>query len=148
MRASIVLLALAAMALCLAACVPASAAPGTPQAFIAACDKVNEGQLIAVEGYLRLPASLDSASTVVLRLYPDPSMQGKPVGVLMRFGDAPNQAHRISRSYRDSDLRVRLADGAVIPFGTRVRVSGRVYFPVQPQDYDCALRNPYVEPAN
>jgi hypothetical protein len=139
------LLVLGWIGLCLGTCTPAVPAPGTPQPFSFACEKPNEGQLIAVEGYLRLPASLDSARNVMLRLYPDPSFQGSPLGVLMQFGDGANEAHKISSSYRDQDLKVRLADGTVVPFGQRVRVSGRMYLPVQAQDYPCALQNPYVE---
>ncbi len=148
MRPCILLLVLAGTGLCLAACAREPAVPGTPQAFIAACDKPNEGQLIALEGYLRLPPALSSSKAVMLLLYPDPSFQGRPVGVMMRFGDGPNQAQPISTSYRDQDLKVHLADGSVVPFRTRVRVSGRLFFPPQPHDYDCVLQNPYVEPAN
>ncbi len=148
MRPWFILLVIAGTSLCLAACVTTPAAPGTPQAFISACDKPNLGQYIAVDGYLRLPASLDSSRTVMLRLYPDPSFRGTPIGVQMRFGDGPNQVHKITSSYRDSDLMVHLADGKVIPFGTRVLVSGRMFFPAQPQDYPCELHSPYIEPAN
>ncbi len=148
MRPWILLLILAGLSLGLAGCVHAPAAPGTPQPFLSACDASNEGQLIAVEGYLRLPPALDSSKSVMLRLYPDPSFQGRPVGVQMRFGDGPNEAQKISSSYHDNDLKVHLADGQAIPFGKRVRVSGRVFFPLQPQDYACALQGPYVEPAN
>ena len=142
------LLVLAWIAACLCACgAPAVPAPGTPQAFAFACTKPNEGQLIAVEGYLRLPAALDSTKSVMLRLYPDPSLKGRPIGVEMPFGDGANEARRINSSYRDNDLKVRLANGTVVPFGTRVRVSGRMYIPVQPQTYECALQDPYVEAA-
>jgi hypothetical protein len=135
------------MLLALPACVPATAGPGTPQSFAFACAKPNEGRQIAVEGYLRLPPSLDNTKSVMLRLYPDPSFKGTPVGVPLLFGDKGNEARKISSSYHDEDLRVYLADGIAVPFGTRVLVSGRMYFPVTPQDYDCALRNPYVEAA-
>ncbi len=148
MRPWILLLVLAGMCACLAACAPATAVPGTPEAFIFACDKSNIGEIIAVEGYLRLPPTLDSTRSVMLRLYPDPSFQGKPIGVMMRFGTGPNQAQQINSSYRDEDLKVRLADGREIPFRTRVRVSGRMFVPIQPQDYDCALQDPYVEPGS
>ncbi len=148
MRLCFALVVLAGMSLCLAACGTTPAAPGTPQAFISACDKPNLGQYIAVDGYLRLPASLDSSRTVMLRLYPDPSFGGTPIGVQMHFGDGPNEVHKINSSYYDSDLRVHLADGKVIPFRARVRVSGQRFGPAQPEDYRCALRDPYVEPGN
>ena len=141
------MLVLVCALLALPACVPATAGPGTPQAFAFACAKTNEGRQIAVEGYLRLPRSLDSTKSVMLRLYPDPSFKGAPVGVPVLFGDRPNEARKISSAYHDEDLRVHLADGSTVPFGTRVRVSGRMYFPVTPEDYDCALQTPYVEAA-
>jgi hypothetical protein len=147
MRPWIFLLVYAAVALGAAACTQPPAAPGTPQAFISACDKANLGQPIAVEGYLRLPPSLDGSRGVMLRLYPDPSLMGTPIGVQMPFGDGPNQVHGIHSSYRDSDLRVHLADGKVIPFGERVRVSGRVFIPILTQSLPCALQNPYIEEA-
>ena len=132
----------------LAACVPQAAYPGALQAFADACDKPNEGLQIAVEGYLRLPDTLDSTDSVVLRLYPDLSFSGTPIGVTMKFGDSPNEARSITSSFRDDDLKVRLADGKVVPFGTKVRVSGKMYFPIVPQDFKCGLENPYVEAAN
>jgi hypothetical protein len=148
MRSRILLLVLAGTALCTAGCAHTPDAPGTPQAFIFACDKPNAGQYIAVQGYLRLPSSLDSGSSVMLRLYPDPSYMGTPIGVQMPFGDGPNQVHRINRSYRDNDLKVHLADGKVVSFRARVRVSGRMFFPALREDYPCALQDPYVEPGN
>jgi hypothetical protein len=141
------LLVLACTAIGLSACTPAIAAPGTPQAFAFACARPNEGHRIAVEGYLRLPRALDNTNSVTLRLHPDPSFKGKPIGVPMLFGDGADRVHKISSSYHDNDLKVYLADGSAVPFGTRVRVSGRMYFPVVPQDFECALQNPYVEAA-
>jgi hypothetical protein len=132
----------------LVACVPETAQPGALQAFATACDKPNEGLRIAVDGYLRLPDTLDSTDRVVLRLYMDLSFTGKPIGVTMKFGDGPNEARRITSSFRDEDLKVRMANGEVVPFRTRVRVSGKMYFPIVPQDFDCGLDNPYVEATN
>ncbi len=148
MRPWILLLVYGGMCACLGACAPVIAAPGTPEAFTFACDKSNEGQLISMEGYLRLPPSLNSTRTVTLDLYPDPSFKGTPIGVVMQFGDGPNEAHKISSSYHDSDLTVHLADGTPVPFGTRVRVSGWMQIPLEHEDYACILQDPYVEPAN
>lgn len=135
------------MALRLTSCSPRPARPGVLQDFDSACDKPNEGQQIAVEGYLRLPDTLTSTYSVELRLYRDPTFSGKPIGVTMRFGNAPNEANQIKSAYTDNDLKVRLANGTAVPFRTRVRVSGRMYYPLVPQDFECGLENPYVEPA-
>ncbi len=133
--------------LCLAACKPATAYPGTLQDFAVACAGFNKGQQVAVEGYLRLPDTLTSTSSVELRLYRDLGFHGRPIGVPLLFGDAPNEARRITASYRDQDLIVHLADGSTVPFRTKVRVSGRMHIPVAPSDFMCELENPYIEKA-
>ena len=135
------------VALSIIACDPSAPRPGPLQDFATACDRPNEGQTIAVEGYLRLPDSLMGSDSVDLLLYPNPEFTGEPVGVTMLFGDGPNRAENITSSYHDSDLKVHLADGRLVPFGTRVRVSGRMSYPVVPRDFACALENPYVEVA-
>ncbi len=132
-------------ALALAACVPTYAHAGALQDFSQACDKPNEGQWIAVEGYLRLPDLVTDNRFLDLNLYPDLTFRGKPIGVQMRFGNGPNEAELITSSYRDEDLKVHLADGTVVPFRTKVRVSGKMFFPIEPKNFDCELENPYVE---
>lgn len=135
------------LAVSITACAPFTARPGELQSFAGACDKPNEGLDIAVEGYLRLPDSFSDSSTIALRLYVDPGFRGKPIGVMMQFGNGPNQVRLINSSYRDEDLKVRLADGTVIPFRTKVRVSGQMFFPAIPQDFACGLEHVYVERA-
>jgi len=41
-----------------------------------------------------------------------------------------------------------MANGQVAGFGTKVKVSGELYYPLVGQDFQCALSNPLVEPAN
>lgn len=147
MRRRTYLLPVLAALLCLVACAPASAGAGELQAFAHACDKANDGKRIAVEGYLRLPDSLTGGGNVELRLYRDLSFTGKPIGVNMRFGDGANQTRNINAPYHDDDLKVHLADGTLVPFGTKLRVSGRMDLPVVQQDFDCELQNVYVEQA-
>ncbi len=142
-----ILVVITLMALRITACSPRIARPGILQDFSNACDKANEGQEIAVEGYLRLPDVLTSSNSVELRLYRDATFSGKPIGVTMRFGNGPNEATKITTAYQDKDLQVHLANGTAVPFRTRVRVSGRMYYPLVPQDFACGLENPYVEPA-
>lgn len=139
------LLVIVGMASCMAACVPASPSAGLLQAFAQVCDQANQGLRVAVEGYLRLPDTLTDTGSVRLRLYRDSTYGGKPIGVSMRFGDGPNQASAIKSSFVDSDLKVHLANGKPVPFGTRLRVSGTVRFPIPPQDFDCELDDLYVE---
>jgi hypothetical protein len=142
-----VLVVIALLSVAIAGCTTGTAYPGVLQNFASACDKVNEGQQIAVEGYLRLPDTVTSTSSVRLRLYPDLSFHGSAIGVLMRFGEGPDEARRIVTAYRDEDLKVHLADGTVVPFRTKVRVSGRMRIPLGPSRVMCELDNPYVEKA-
>ncbi len=130
-----------------AGCTPGTAYPGSLQDFASACDKFNEGQQIAVEGYLRLPDTLVSKSSVELRLYRDLSFQGRRIGVIMLFGNGPNEVTLITSPYHDEDLKVHLADGSVVPFRTRLRVSGKMAIPAGPSGFRCVLENPYVERA-
>jgi len=129
------------------ACVTTTPRPGELQAFSQACEKSNEGALIAVEGYLRLPDTFTPGDSVELLLYRDLTFSGEPIAATMTFGDGPNQAVKISSSYQDSDLKIHLADGTLVPFGTKVRVSGSMHIPVIPQNFDCGLQNLYVEAA-
>ena len=138
---------MALMGIRITACTPRRSYPGVLQDFPSACEKYNESHQIAVEGYLRLPDTLTSTTSVELRLYRDLRFQGRPIGVPMLFGDSPNEAHKIVTSFRDEDLKVHLADGAVVPFRTRVRVSGRMHIPVGPTNFSCELEDPYVEEA-
>ncbi len=136
--------------LVLAACgSPAAAAPSEGQVkdFAAACDQANKGQRIAVTGYLRFPDSFTASDSVVLRLYEKDDYAGQPIGVQINFGDQPNQVATVQDNYTDKDLKVHLACGQVAGYGTVVKVSGNVYYPLASQDFQCALENPLVEAA-
>ena len=120
---------------------------GQAKDFATACDKANDGQRIAVTGYLRFPDSFTSSDSVVLRLYEQNDYSGKPVGVQINFGEQPNQVTTVGDNYTDRDLKVHLANGQVAGYGTPVKVSGKVYFPLAAQDFPCALENPLMEAA-
>jgi len=127
---------------CSGEAVPAS---GTVQEFSSVCDKTNDGKVIAVEGYLKFPDSFTGDQSVVLRLYPTSEFSGTPVGVTVELGSKANQVEPVSDQYTDNDLKVHLADGTIVPYGTKVKVSGKMYYPLVEQVFDCALDNPYVE---
>jgi len=137
-------------ALLLAGCGDAKAAPtgGEAQGFSVACDKVNDGKRITVEGYLRLPDTFKAEGSVVLTLFETTDFQGKPIGVQIDFGSQANQIDTVPMEFSDDDLNVHLADGQLAPFGTKVKVSGKVYYPLVSQVFTCALENPLVELAN
>lgn len=140
-------LALSLVAMTIAACGDATPTVGEAKAFAAACDKANDGKRIAVEGYLLLPDSFTDSQSVVLRMYESDAFSGTPIGVQMRFGTGANQLEEVPNEYTDDDLKVHLADGQVVGYTTKVRVSGTVYFPLVEQDFVCGLENPLVEAA-
>ena len=142
------LIALCLAVLALAAC----GQEGPPTAgelkdFATVCDKANEGKRVALEGYLRFPDSFKGDLSVILRMYQASNFSGKPVGVQIRLGNQANQVEKVTKQFTDKDLKVHMADGQVAGFGTKVRVSGSVYFPLVGQEFQCALENPLVEPA-
>jgi hypothetical protein len=131
-----------------AACGSAEKKPptvGEAKEFATVCDKANDGKRVAVEGYLRLPDEVNRKTGPVLRLYPTTDFSGKPVGVSTEMGSQPNQVAFIPKEFTDKDLKVNMANGQVAGFGTKVRVSGDVYYPMVGQEFPCSLSNPLVE---
>lgn len=121
---------------------------GVDQSFATACDEANEGTRIALQGFLRLPDSFTGDESVVLRLYETDAFDGVPVGVTVPIGTEANQMADVPISYSDNDLEIHLNDGQTAGFGTPVKVSGRVYYPLVDQDFDCGLENVLIEPAS
>jgi hypothetical protein len=143
-----ILIALSLIAGVLAACGEPAPTVGEAKAFANVCDKANDGKRVAVEGYLRFPDSFTGDRSVVLRLYESDGFGGKPIGVQIEFGAQPNRLEPVSDQYSDDDLKVHLANGQVAQFGTKIKVSGKVYYPLVAQEFDCGLENPLVELAH
>jgi hypothetical protein len=120
---------------------------GEARDFASVCDKANEGKRVAVVGYPRFPEKFTGTSSVVLRLYEGSDYAGAPVGVQTPIGKQANQVELAPKQYTDKDLKVHTSDGQVASYGTKVRVSGKVYFPLVGQDFKCALENPLIESA-
>ena len=120
---------------------------GDPRDFASLCDKANEGKRVAVAGYLRFPEKFTGARSVMLRLYEGGDYAGSPVGVQAPIGNQANHAELAPKQYTDKDLKVHTSDGQVAGYGTRVRVSGKVYYPMVGQDFKCGLENPLIESA-
>jgi len=118
---------------------------GEARDFATVCDKANEGKRVAVAGYLRFPEEVNRKMGLVLRLYKTNGFSGQPIGVSSEIGSQPNQVEFMPKEYTDKDLKVHLANGQVAGFGTKVKVSGDVYFPIVGQPFLCALSNPLVE---
>lgn len=142
------LIALCIFASTFAACGGGGKKPPTPgelKDFTSVCDKANDGKRIAVVGYLRLPEEVNRKIGPVLRMYPTTDFSGKPVGVSTEIGSAPGQIGFIPKEFTDKDLKVNIANGQVAGFGTKVKVSGDVYFPIVAGELQCALSNPLIE---
>jgi len=142
-----ILIGLFVLSALLAGCAAEPPTAGELLAFEAVCDKANDGKRVAVEGYLLLPDEFTDSESVVLRLYQDLAEDSAKIGVTMRFGTEANQLEEVPISYSDDDLKVHAHDNQVVGYDTRVRVSGKVYFPVVDQDFVCGLENPLVEVA-
>lgn len=120
---------------------------GEMKDFASVCDKANEGKRVAVVGFPRFPEKFTGTSSVVLRLYGGADYTGAPIGVQTKIGNQANQAELAPKEYTDKDLKVHTSDGQVAGYGTRVKVSGKVYYPLVGQDFKCGLENPLIESA-
>jgi hypothetical protein len=142
------LVACCAAIMILSACGNEPPTAGEATSFAAVCERDNDGRRVAVDGYLIFPNSFTEAQSVVLRLHESDAFDGTPIGVQTPIGTEPNQVAPVEDQFTDEDLQLHTADGAVAGFGTRVTVSGKVYFPVVDQPFPCALENPLVELAD
>ena len=75
------------------------------------------------------------------------SILHRQFGVQTKFGAQPNQVENVADHFTDADLKVHQSDGQIVAYGTKVRVSGTVYFPIVAQEFACALENPLVAAA-
>lgn len=132
-----------------AACGGAPEPPTTGEMkdFASLCDKANEGKRVAVIGFLRFPEKFTGTRSVMLRLYGGGDYAGSPVGVQTPIGNQANQVELAPKEFTDKDLKVHKSDGQVTGYGTRVKVSGKVYYPSVGQDFKCGLENPLIESA-
>ena len=140
------LLALASAA-CGGGAPPEPPTAGESKDFASACDRANEGKRLALTGSPRFPEKFTGTSSVVLRLYEGSDYGGAPLGVQTPIGKQANQVELAPKQYTDKDLKVHTSDGQVAGYGTKVRVSGKVYFPLVGQDFKCSLENPLIESA-
>ena len=83
----------------------------------------------------------------MLRLYAGADYAGAPVGVQTPIGRQANQVELAPKQYTDKDLKVHTADGQVAGYGTKVKVSGKVYYPLINQNFKYSLKNPLIESA-
>src|ERR1051325_7464112 len=100
---------------------------GETKDFASVCDKANEGKRVAVVGFLRFPEKFTGPSSVVRRLDGGSDYAGAPVGVQTRIGNQANQVELAPKEFTDKDLKVHTSDGQMAGYGTKVKVSGKVY---------------------
>ena len=136
------------MVLLLTACSAAAPTTGVLKDFSSVCEKANDGKRIAAVGYLRFPDSFTGTDNVVLRFYNASDFSGAPIGVTVNFGTQANQVEPVQDQFNDSDLKVHLTNGQAAGLGTKVKVSGDVYFPIVAQEFACGLDNPLLEGTN
>ena len=131
------------------ACSGGSEPPTAAEAkdFASVCDKANEGKRVAAVGFLRFPEKFTGTSSVVLRLYGGSDYGGATVGVQTPIGNQANHVELAPKEFTDKDLKVHTSDGQVAGYGTKVKVSGKVYYPLVGQDFKCGLENPLIETA-
>jgi hypothetical protein len=145
-------LTLCVLALALPACKEGPATVGELKNFAAVCDETNNGKRIAVTGYLQLPTTVkkrDEDVAVTLWLYETNTFKGLPIRVAVASGNTPNHLEKLPTTYSHNDMKVHLANGQVVGYGTQVKVSGTVYTPIVKQDnFKCGLTNPLFELAN
>ena len=122
---------------------------GVPVSFTAACDKANEGKRLMIEGYVDFPESGidDSGGTMIMRVRPALASWENTVGASARIGNGPNAAEMPHTGYKNRDLRLHLADGAIVGYSNKTKVSGTMYYASAPGPgaYTCALSNTLYE---
>lgn len=136
---------LAVAVLILAGCGNEPPTAGTPTEFATVCDRANDGQRVSVEGYLIFPNSFSESTSVMMLMHETDAFDSTPIGVQTPFGTEANQLEEVSDNFSDDDMALHLGNGEVAGFGEKVRVSGKVYFPVVEQEFPCALENPLFE---
>jgi hypothetical protein len=125
-----------------------SPAPGVPVKFEDACAKANEGKRLMVEGYVDFPLSFDTDDkAVVMRVRPRLASWELTVGATAAFGHGPNNVEMPPVNYKNRDLRLHLANGQVVTYWNKVKVSGIMFYTtgLAPGAYTCGLKNTMYE---
>lgn len=79
-----------------------------------------------LSGYLALPNSVLVSDTMMLDLYEKPGRQGRLIYASFRVGSGKNEAARLYRGYKISDLEVKADSGEILRDGSHVLVEGTV----------------------
>ena len=115
----------------LSACREEPATRGTLVSFEAVCDKSHEDKRVALEGYLSFPQRFkENEIFIAMRLRPAlEETPQKVIGVTAKLG---SQIEMPPLRYSEKDLRVHTADGKIVGYQDKVRVSGEHVLPHRP----------------
>jgi hypothetical protein len=123
---------------------------GVPVTFDAVCDKSNAGKRVMVVGFVDFPLGFDDKDvSLTMRVRPSLASWENTIGANAKIGTAPNNVERPPQVYKNRDLKLHLADGQVVVYSTKVKVSGIVYYPssLPRGDLKCALSETLFERA-
>ena len=102
-----------------------------------------------LEGYLDFPERGfdDAATSVMMRLRPSLAGWGNTVGASVKIGKAVNNVEMPPEHYKKTDVKLHLADGLVVTYANKVKVSGTMYYvsALGPGEYSCGLANTLLE---
>ena len=121
---------------------------GGPVTFTAVCDKANEGKRVMLEGYMEFPRTFGaSEETVMMRLRPSLDSWANVVGVGVNMGSGANNVEMPPQTFKNTDLKVHTADGQVVGYADKIKVSGTMYLPssLAQVEFKCGLSNPLFE---
>jgi hypothetical protein len=82
-----------------------------------------------------------------MRVRPSLSSWEFTVGATATFGRGPNNLEMPPLNFKNRDLRLHLADGKVVTYWNKVKVSGTMYYATgqRPGAYTCALKDTLYE---
>lgn len=115
--------------------------------FDTVCDKANESKRVALEGYLDFPNEFKSKDlSIMMRLRAAPGAKDRVVGASVRLGTSPNNVAVPPKTFSVKDLKLTMNDGKTAGYADKIKVSGKMYYPIVAQDdFKCGLTNTLIE---
>lgn len=98
----------------------------TPMTFDTAADAANNGQMVSIEGYARLPVSGIINDTMLIDLHQTADEKSPHIGIDVPIGSGANHLEEPPKDYKDSDMKLHASDGSLIAPTDKVRVSGEL----------------------
>ena len=102
-----------------------------------------------LEGYVDFPQKGfgDSDTIIMMRVRPSLASWENTVGASAKLGNGANNVEKPPEVYKNRDLKLHLADGNVVGYSNKVKVSGTMYYTsaLGPGAYTCGLSNTLFE---